>query len=66
MEWVLIVLAVLVVVGATLYVGRSRRRREWTDELPDGRLDRDRMDGPDARGAVNKHSWMLGGGGSGG
>ncbi|MGY1848546.1 MULTISPECIES: hypothetical protein [unclassified Blastococcus] len=66
MEWLLITAAVLVVVAATLYVRRGPRQEEWRDELPDGRLDRDRTDGPDARGAVNKHSWMLGGGGSGG
>ncbi|MGY2129619.1 hypothetical protein [Blastococcus sp. SYSU DS0617] len=66
MEWVLVVLAVAVVVAATLYLGRRRKPERWTDELPDGRLDRDRLDGPDARGAVNKNSWMLGGGGSGG
>ncbi|WP_346620519.1 hypothetical protein [Blastococcus montanus] len=67
MEWVLVVLAVAVVVAATWYVGRRRGAPdEWTDELPDGRLDRDRLDGPDARGAVNKNSWMLGGGSGGG
>ncbi len=66
MEWVLVVLAAAVVVAATLYVRRRRTPESWTDELPDGRLDRDRMDGPDARGAVNRNSWMLGGGGSGG
>jgi hypothetical protein len=66
MDWVVIVLAVLVVVLATVYAARRGRRRERTDELPDGRLDRGRLDAPDARGAINRNSWMLGGGGSGG
>jgi len=66
MEWVLVVLAVVVVAAATRYLGRRRTSGSWTDELPDGRLDRGRIEGPDARGAVNKSSWMLGGGGSGG
>ena len=66
MEWFLVVLAVAVVVAATLYLRRHRPSDTWTDELPDGRLDRGRLEGPDARGAISKHSWMLGGGGSGG
>ena len=66
MEWLLVVLAVAVVVAATLYLRRRRPPETRVDELPDGRLDRGRIDGPDARGAISKHSWMLGGGGSGG
>jgi hypothetical protein len=66
MEWLLVVLAVAVAVAAALYLRPRRRSADWTDELPDGRLDRNRLDGPDARGAVNRNSWMLGGGGSGG
>ncbi|TYP88004.1 hypothetical protein [Blastococcus xanthinilyticus] len=66
MEWLLIAAAVLVVVAATWYLRRRPAQRDRRDELPDGPLDRDRLDGPDARGAVNKNSWMLGGGGTGG
>lgn len=66
MEWLLVVLAVAVAVAAALYLGRRRTSPDRADELPDGPLDRDRLDGPDARGAVNRNSWMLGGGGSGG
>ncbi|SDF74538.1 hypothetical protein SAMN05660662_3214 [Blastococcus aurantiacus] len=66
MEWFPIVLAVAVVVATALYLRRRRPSQSWPDELPDGRLDRGRIDGPDARGAISKHSWMLGGGGSGG
>jgi hypothetical protein len=66
MEWLLVVLAVVVVVATALYLRRRRPSESWSDELPDGRLDRERLDGPDARGAISKNSWMLGGGGSGG
>ena len=62
MEWVLVVLAVAVVAVTALYLGRRRPPESRPDELPDGPLDRGRIDGPDARGAISKHSWMLGGG----
>jgi hypothetical protein len=65
-EWLLTGLAVLVVVAATLYLRPRPGRDEPRDQLPDGPLDRDRPAGPDARGAVNRNSWMLGGGGTGG
>ncbi|MGY5884332.1 hypothetical protein [Modestobacter lacusdianchii] len=62
---VLVVLAVLVTVAAVVWLRRPARdegpRLMGNDPAP--------YDDPaqaDARGAVNKNSWMLGGGGGGG
>ncbi|MGY1841920.1 hypothetical protein [Modestobacter sp. SYSU DS0875] len=72
MEWVLVLLAVAVVVASVVYVGSRRRRWERMSEPehpsndPPGRGAGAENQAPDTRGAVNKSSWMLGGGGSGG
>ncbi|OMQ15897.1 hypothetical protein A7K94_0206300 [Modestobacter sp. VKM Ac-2676] len=72
MEWVLVLLAVGVAVASVVYVG-SRRRRwermaqpEFPSNDPPGRGAGAESEPPDARGAISKNSWMLGGGGSGG
>ncbi|MGY1858113.1 hypothetical protein [Modestobacter sp. SYSU DS0290] len=72
MEWVLVLVPTVVVIAAVVYLGSRRRRWERMSEPevpsndPPGRGTGAEMQPPDARGAVNKNSWMLGGGGSGG
>lgn len=64
---VLVVAALLVTLLAAVVVRRSGRTRGNGPQLPDGPLDRDgSAPEADARGAVNRNSWMLGGGGTGG
>ncbi|MQA32574.1 hypothetical protein [Modestobacter roseus] len=69
MEWLLVLVPVLVVVGAVGYLGSRRRRWEqamtpqFPSNDPPGRGTRSENQSPDARGAVNKNSWMLGGSG---
>jgi hypothetical protein len=71
MDLVLVVLAFCAVL-LTVRLVRSRQRRSvepdaaWTSDGPPGGDGSDGRRPADARGAVNRHSWMLGGGGSGG
>jgi hypothetical protein len=70
MDVVLVLLALCAVLLAVRLV-RARRRGAavpdagWTANDPPGR-DADELRPPDARSAVSRNSWMLGGGGSGG
>ena len=59
-------IGVTVLVTGLVVRGLRRRRDGWYDH--DGATARsaDPAAPADARGAVNRHSWMLGGGGSGG
>ncbi|MGY1653711.1 hypothetical protein [Geodermatophilus sp. SYSU D01119] len=69
MTVVLVVLTVLVVAGLVLLLGGQRGGAPWTSADPPGRGgDPHRVDPThaDGRAAVNRNSWMLGGGGSGG
>jgi hypothetical protein len=68
-----LVLLALCAVLLTIRLVRARRRRDpatpdagWASNDPSGRAARDDSRPADARGGVNRHSWMLGGGGSGG
>ena len=70
---VVLVLLALCAVLLTIRLIRARRRRDpatpdadWISSDPPGRDGQDGNRSADARGAVNRHSWMLGGGGSGG
>ena len=67
----LLVLLALCAVLLTVRLVRARQRRGpsapragWASNDPPGRDAGERP--ADARGAVSRHSWMLGGGGSGG
>ena len=67
MVWVVVALTVVLVV--VLAGGRALRGRATDDRRGLDGNDPARpgaVDPADARGAVNRHSWMLGGGGSGG
>lgn len=67
----LLVLLALCAVLLTVRLVRARRRGAAVPDAgrpsndPPGR-DADELRPADARGAVNRHGWMLGGGGSGG
>jgi hypothetical protein len=62
-----LVVVLLLAVVVAVVVRRSRRTDPAGPQLPDGPLQRDAAAGEaDARGAVNRNSWMLGGGGTGG